>query len=147
MLLNNKSEIEVYTPHSGPLLLVDRVLNFSDHSIETETDVSEKLPFFAEGSIPSYLGLEIMAQSIAVWSGLRRGRSDTKPPIGYLLGTRKFQCKHPYIKEGAVLKTKSEQLFENEGLASFNCNLTILTNQEYIDLVTAKVSVYSDPEG
>lgn len=129
------------------MLLLDRVLECGPENVVTETRVGPRLPCFVEDRVPAYIGIEVMAQSIAVWSGIRRNRPGLKPPVGFLLGTRKFQCVESYFGIGSLLIVRSQKIWENEGLAIFSCLLDkSYQGQEYRNIATANISVYSKTE-
>ena len=146
-MLQTKQTIEKYVPHSNEMLLIDRVLDFGPEHIVTETDVGPHLPCFSKGAIPAYLGLEIMAQSIAVWSGMDRDTPGPDQPIGFLLGTRKYECSVREFANGVTLQIQARQIIQSEGLASFKCKLSqVDSDRDQNELATANVNVYSAAE-
>ena len=143
-MLLTKLEIEPYVPHSGFMLLLDRVLECGIEHIVTEIDVSDTLPCCVENYVPAYLGLEIMAQSIAIWSGLQRNNPGVTQPIGFLLGSRKYQCSVKQFIVGETLKVYATRIVQNEGLASFECVLERSGAGELnSQLAKANVNVFS----
>ena len=143
-MLDSKEIIERYVPHSGDMLLVDRVLEYGSEFVVTEMDVGSHLPCFADGKVPAYLGLEIMAQSIAVWSGVGRNTPGPGQPIGFLLGARKYQCDVAYFEEGMTLQVHAREILQHDGLASFECVLgQVIGSQMQRHLAKANVNVYS----
>lgn len=139
-MLDTKDLVERYVPHSGGMLLIDRVLEYSPDFIITEIDIGSHLPCYSEGKFPAYMGLEIMAQSIAVWSGIGRNCPGPNQPLGFLLGTRKYECAVAWFEVGLTLRVHARQILQNEGLASFECTLGRV-NEEH--LAKANVNVYS----
>ena len=143
-MLDNRQEIEAYVPHSGDMVLLDRVLSCDDTSIAIELDVGARLPGLKDGALPAYYLIEVMAQSIAAWSGIGRGQPAGSQPIGFLLGTRKFQCDRQSFELDSTVRIQSTQIFENEGLTQFTCSATLPAVGDTI-VAQANVSVYSNP--
>ena len=134
-------------PHSGAMVLIDRVLSYNEESIVSELDVSPRLPFITGNRAPAFLVIEIMAQSIAAWSGIRRNTPGDIQPVGYLLGTRKFQSSQDYFELGSTLTVSAEQVLEYNGLAQFKCVLDVLFEGVLsLGVAEAKISVYSKPD-
>lgn len=63
--------IEQLLPHDKPMILVDRALDVQQDTIHCQVDIAEHNPFFdsASQTVPAYVGIEFMAQSVAgvVW--------------------------------------------------------------------------------
>ncbi len=145
-----RSEIAHYMPHSGAMLWLDRVLDYGPEHITTQVEVRRPMAFCASGSAPAYFGIEFMAQSVAAWSGLRRNRRESRPPIGFLLGTRRYTCAVTHFAIGSTLTIRAAQCVENDGLAMFACEMDV----SHVDtdsntahkVASANISVYSVPE-
>lgn len=59
-------------PHAGDMILIDQVLAFDDEQIHTRLTVRAGGLFNREdGSLPAWVGVELMAQSVAAYAGCR----------------------------------------------------------------------------
>ena len=57
-------------PHAGDMILLDAVERFDEDSVETHLQVrADGLLSAADGSLPAWVGVEIMAQSVAAFAG------------------------------------------------------------------------------
>ncbi|KGS11011.1 3-hydroxylacyl-ACP dehydratase, partial [Pseudomonas coronafaciens] len=57
-------------PHAGDMILIDQVLDFDAEQIHTRLTVrADGLFNQADGSLPAWLGVELMAQSVAAFAG------------------------------------------------------------------------------
>ena len=58
-------------PHETPLALVDELIEVSELSIHCQVTINENNVFFNHEThtIPAWVGIEFMAQSVAGWSG------------------------------------------------------------------------------
>ncbi len=143
----DKLEVERLLPHSGQMVFIDRVLEHDDVSIVTEVDVDSLEVLVSERGVPAYVGIELMAQSIAAWSGLVRKSRNKPPQPGFLLGTRKYECEVSFFPRGSTLRIYAEEIINNEGLATFGCRLHYIADTCDGDLVAeARISVYSEQE-
>jgi len=129
-------------PHRGRMLLLSRVLGWSleERSIEAECSVSEGCLFYdaAAGGIPSWAGFELIAQSIAAFSGIRDGKSGQPPKIGFVLAVSKMRMEEPFFPAGSALTIRSREtesmgparVFEGEvllnGRAALAGTLTVM---------------------
>ncbi len=113
-----------YLPHQGRMSLLTRVVQYDleTGSLAAEVDVGEADLFFdgERGGVPSWVGFEYMAQSIAALSGLKR-RIDLKeePRIGFVLGVRGFSSRVPVFAAGRRLRVEVRQIFKDGNLLSF----------------------------
>jgi predicted hotdog family 3-hydroxylacyl-ACP dehydratase len=130
-------------PHAGDMILIDQVLAFDEDSIHTQVTVRPGGLFnLDDGSLPAWVGVELMAQSVAAYAGCR-ARSEGRPvEIGFLLGTRKYECNVEHFAAGAVLQIHAQRSLEDEsGMGVFECHLTGPGVQ-----VVARLNVYRPPQ-
>ncbi|BEE16527.1 thioester dehydrase [Aeromonas enteropelogenes] len=117
--------IEQLLPHQAPMLLLDRVTAFAAQSISCETRVGERhaLLLDAQGNLPGWCGIELMAQAIAAWAGLQAHQLREPVRIGMLLGTRKYESQLPTFAAGSLLRIEAHCLLQDAGMASFECRI------------------------
>lgn len=59
-------------PHAGDMILIDQVLAFDEEQIQARLTVRAGGLFNREdGSLPAWVGVELMAQSVAAYAGCR----------------------------------------------------------------------------
>jgi len=74
--------------------------------------------------VPAYVGIEFMAQCVAVHAGARARVHGLGPPLGFLLGTRHFKAKTKHFELGASYQTTCKELIrDSSGLGSYECNI------------------------
>lgn len=82
------------------------------------------------GRVPSYVGVEFMAQTVGAMAGLTRWQQGLTPLIGLLLGTRRCQIKRSHFPiEGEVTINMRAVLLEQE-LAVFD-GIVEVAGEEY----------------
>ncbi len=112
-------------PHAAPMLLLDRLCEATATTARCEVRVGETLALFLrdDGALPGWVGIELMAQTVAAWSGYQGHQRQEEPQIGLLLGARKYQCHLARLPAGSLLTIDCEQLLQDGALASFQCYL------------------------
>lgn len=127
-------------PQKGEMCLLERVLAADDeHLIATAVFQSSSL-FCREGEIGAWVSLECMAQAVAAWAGYQGRQRGLPPKIGFLLGTRRFDCLRPTLPLNRVLHVEIHKEIEvEEGLGQF----TGKTCDGDEVLATAVITVFS----
>jgi len=132
-------------PHSGNMVLLDELCEFDDEHLVARTRVKPGPYSLPDGALPSWLGLELMAQAVAAWAGCHARRVGQPAKLGFLLGTRRYESHTPKLPLGAALTITAKRSFVDEsGLGSFECSL----HEEVQLLAAARLSIYQplDPE-
>jgi predicted hotdog family 3-hydroxylacyl-ACP dehydratase len=132
-------DIRLLFPHSGPMVLLDRVIRADEESLCAEVRIRPDSLFCAQGGVGAWIGLEYMAQAIGAYAGYT-GRLRGEPiKIGFLLGTRRYECARPLFTVGSLLKVWVKRVFQSDdGLASFDCHIDDDDGQ----LANANVTVF-----
>ncbi|OBT14769.1 3-hydroxydecanoyl-ACP dehydratase [Vibrio sp. UCD-FRSSP16_10] len=136
--------IQQLLPHDEPMILIDRAVDIQQDSIHCQVQIGQKNPFFnAEtNSIPAYVGIEFMAQSIAAWSGYHAIQQGQAPAIGFLLGSRRYVSHYDAFQQNQVLDIHAEKLMEDNGMAVFTARIELDTQV----VATCQLNVYVPSE-
>jgi predicted hotdog family 3-hydroxylacyl-ACP dehydratase len=107
------------------MLLLDQLVEASaQHAICTWRVPDEHPIFGTSQGVPSYVGIECMAQCIAVLGGAKASLDGFGPPLGLLLGTRRFEAGGSHLKCGVEYHVSCLELVrDSQGLASFDCEI------------------------
>jgi predicted hotdog family 3-hydroxylacyl-ACP dehydratase len=117
--------VQALLPQSQAMALLDRVVEAGENHILVELTVRDDGLFStAEHTVPAWVGLEYMAQTVAAFSGYHRKRQGEAVGLGFLLGTRYYECSTGSFPCGAQLKVRAEKVIEaaNDMLV-FDCVL------------------------
>ena len=130
-------------PHAGDMILIDEVIEFGEEDIRTRIHVRPGGLFNrADGSLPAWVGIELMAQSVAAYAGCQARSKDEPVELGFLLGTRKFECNVEHFPAGSELIIHAQRsLQDDSGMGVFECHLS----GPGID-ATARLNVYRPPQ-
>jgi predicted hotdog family 3-hydroxylacyl-ACP dehydratase len=116
--------VDELVPHSGDMVLLDAVLECTEHSLSAQVVVAETLFSHADGSLPAWMGLELMAQAIAAWAGWHARQEHRPVQLGFLLGTRNYACRIDRFPVGATLRIDIvRSLQDDSGIAVFECTI------------------------
>ena len=134
--------IEALVPHRGAMLLIDRLLADDAEMVRVEATIKEGQLFLAPEGLPGWVGIELMAQTVASWAGLRALEAKRPVQLGFLLGTRRYECFRPFFPVGSRLEIEARQeLVGENGLAVFACK--IFLEQELV--AQAQLNAFQPP--
>jgi predicted hotdog family 3-hydroxylacyl-ACP dehydratase len=130
-------------PHAGDMILIDQVLAFDEEQIHTRLTVKPGGLFNgADGSLPAWVGVELMAQTVAAYAGCRARQRGNAVELGFLLGTRKFECNVVHFPVGTELTIHALRSLEDDnGMGVFECHI----NAPGIH-ATARLNVFCPPQ-
>lgn len=142
-MIGSEQPIAELLPHTGQMVLVDKLLSFSEHGLSAELTVrGDGLLFGDQQALPAWVGVEYMAQTIAAYVGLRAKQAGQPIRLGFLLGTRHYASNVGTLPVGTQLTVKVEKILQDEQLGVFDCRI-----QGDNILITAKLNVYQPPLG
>jgi predicted hotdog family 3-hydroxylacyl-ACP dehydratase len=137
--------IDEFLVHRAPMRLLDRIIAVSESDAVAETIVRADNPFFEPGrGLPAYVGLEMMAQAIALIDGGKRRKNGLPANIGFLLGCRRYATKRATFAEDEKLTVTASVVFGDGAMFAFDCRL----DDEQGEVATANLKVYApaDPQ-
>ena len=113
-------------PHGGRMRLLDRAIEGDTDSLVAEVTLREDNLFFADGGVGGWVGIELMAQAVAAWAGWHARLRGETPRVGFLLGSRRYECSRPVFKPGECLRIEVIRQFSaDNGLGQFDCTIAI----------------------
>ena len=120
-------------PHSGDMVLLDRISDFGEDFLIAETEIHSDNILIKHGKLATFAGIEIMAQGVAAWSGCLATLADEPVRLGYLLGTRKLHIYTQEIPVGSKLQIKIKMSIQDStGFGVFDSQLIDLTSGKII---------------
>ncbi|CAH2791914.1 MAG: 3-hydroxydecanoyl-[ACP] dehydratase (EC [uncultured Paraburkholderia sp.] len=117
--------IEAIIPHRGTMLLIDAVSAFSEETLCARATVHADAWYAdAQGAMPAWIGIELMAQAIAAHVALVAMRGGGRACPGVLLGSRSFKALQSSFARGArLLIHVTELLRSEEGHGAYECTI------------------------
>ena len=130
-------------PHAPPMVLLDEVLRWEQGTVATTLTIRpESLFFTPDSGVPSYVGLEYMAQTCGIYAGIEAKIQGHPVRLGFLLGTRNFHASRDSFHLGDRLVIEATEVFRQDGMGVFDCRIKI-GNEE---VASAQLNLYQ-PEG
>ena len=113
-------------PHAGKMCLLDRTIEGDAESLSCEVTIQDDGLFFSGDGVDAWVGIEYMAQTVAAWAGWRARLRGEKPKIGFLLGSRRFDCTRARFGRGEVLRVDVHRQFHaDNGIGQFDCRIVL----------------------
>ena len=110
-------------PHAGNAILLDalRETGRADQLAASFTVRAGTAFSDADGSLPGWVGVEILAQVIAAFASLRHGRPGEPARLGLLLGVREYRCSRDRFPPGMRLDAQIvESMSDGQALGVFD---------------------------
>lgn len=113
-----------WLPHAAPMLLLDQLISVDDDQVHCQVSTCTGgvlTPFLTpQGELPAWFGVEMMAQTVGVWSGWHAKQGgDTLIPPGMLLGGRGWRAHQPHFPARATLDIRMTLLMRDDRMGSF----------------------------
>ncbi|WP_312190535.1 3-hydroxy-fatty acyl-ACP dehydratase [Leclercia sp.] len=118
-----------YLPHDAPMLLLESVEHVTEESAVCRVTVNSQsvlAPFLnATGDLPGWYALELMAQTVGVWSGWhRQQQGQSTITLGMVLGARELVCAAGQFAANSLLTVTVKLLMQDERFGSFECAIS-----------------------
>ncbi|MDO5054183.1 dehydratase [Pasteurella oralis] len=138
-------DVAPLVPHSGEMVLLDRITAFGDDFLVAESTIRPDHILLKQGQLATFAGIEIMAQGIAAWSGCMAIQANQPVRLGYLLGTRKLHIHTQEIPIGSHLQIRVKMSIQDAtGFGVFDCQLIDLASEQVI--LEGALNVFSPNE-
>ena len=111
-------------PHRGRAVLLDRVLSHDGLTTVCAVDPRASTLYRGrDGSVPSYVGLEYMAQTVAAHGGLLDRAAGRAARPGLFLGSRRLEFSVAGFAAGRPLEASARHLRGSTGALAFDCTV------------------------
>jgi predicted hotdog family 3-hydroxylacyl-ACP dehydratase len=124
--------IEEVVPHSGPMILLDRLIEYEAPSpdqpgtgrILADLRLRPDSKFVRDGKARAIVMVEYMAQAVAAYAGMLDRDKGDPIQIGYLIGIRELLLDVDTIGAGDHLEVSAVHVFGSRELGSFETRVT-----------------------
>ncbi|MGL6314290.1 ApeP family dehydratase [Vibrio sp. WXL103] len=125
MKQNTYPSIEHLLPHNRPMILIDRVIEHASNMIVCEVAIdTDSFLFEAEiNGVPAQVGIEYMAQTVAALGGIEASEAGDQPPIGFLLGARRYKHTGGGFQNGHCYQVHANELMRDDNMAVYQCQI------------------------
>lgn len=139
--------IEDLIPHRPPMILVDRMLAYLDGGAICEVTIRQDHVFMVAEGVPAYIGMELMAQTLAAMNGYQARIEGRPMDVGFLLGTPRLQSDIGYFKIGQRLRIEVRSVWGDDELRQFDCLIADAETEVVLQKATVNAFVPKDLEG
>lgn len=135
-----------YLPHESPMVLLDRVIEVTEETALCSVLVAQSsvlAPFLNDdGELPAWYAIELIAQTVGVWSGWHGARSGKAPQVGMLLGARAVKCAVPAFAAGSELFISVSMVLRDEKVASFEGVISVKHEEDNHQVAKGRLNTY-----
>ncbi|NKB58322.1 MAG: hypothetical protein GKS00_18505 [Alphaproteobacteria bacterium] len=116
--------VDSLLPHSGAMVLIGEPAASGEGWSEATVRVAEDSLFYRPGKgVPSWVGAEYMAQTIALYAGIGARQAGRDIQIGLLLGSRRYNVRTEYFQLGSHLRIHVSEVWQDSQMAVFDCTI------------------------
>ena len=136
---SNSVPIEELLPQQGLMRLLDDVQTWDAERIVARARCNPSAWYADElGNMPSWIGIELMAQAIAAHVNLLSRQPGSPIRRGVLIGTRSYRAHPGRMSAGTPVTVRADVVFRDEtGLGAYDC--AIASGEDAIAEATIKV--------
>ena len=106
------------------MILLDRLLTSVDTESTCEVTIGPWSLFLEPSGIPSYVGIEYMAQAIAAHGGYKSYQAGEPIELGFLLGTSRWHSWCRFFEIGQTLHIYVRHIWGDHQFMRFYCTIT-----------------------
>ncbi len=130
-------------PHETPMVLVDEVVDWQEDGAAAVVEVKDTSLFYNdEFGVPAHVGLEYMAQTCGIYSGIHLLENNLPVRMGFLLGTRNYHSNVEWFQHGDKLLISIKEVLRQQNLGVFDCRIS----SEDKELAAAQLTVYQSDD-
>jgi len=115
--------ISVVVPHQEPMVLLDRLLDWTPGRVECALIVRAGARFVEGGLLAAPFTIEHMAQAVATCVGYEAYLDGRGMRVGMIVACRQFRAHRPTMSIGNELVVRALRNRGNETLSHFSCEV------------------------
>ncbi len=110
-------------PHRPPMILIDRLVAAQPTESTCEVTIGSQTLFLETSGVPSYVGIEYMAQAVAAHGGYQSYQAAKPIDPGFLLGTPQWQSFCRFFEVGQTLRIHVTHIWGDHQFMRFHCTV------------------------
>lgn len=140
-------DIRDLVPHSGPMLLVRRIVEHLEATTICEVDTADSHLFAdGDGRLPAWLALEYMAQCAAAHGGLLARAAGRPPRAGMLIGTRRLSLHTDGFTADQLLLVSANCVHTSMQMLSFAAEVRDREGVKVLAAARINIHLFDPPE-
>ena len=130
-------------PHDHPMILIDEIVDYNEDFTLALVTPGQGRPFAnKDGNVPSWVGMEYMAQTIGAYAGIQAQLAEQTVKVGFLLGTRSYEIDMDQFYSLKTYAIRVEKTYEDSGLNAFDCTICLHGDGEQKILARATINTF-----
>jgi predicted hotdog family 3-hydroxylacyl-ACP dehydratase len=122
------------------MILIEEPFDGGDGWARASVQIAEDSMFYRPRlGVPAWVGIEYMAQTIALYDGINAAQHGSSIGIGLLLGTPRYNAETNYFPLGNNLQTTVNEIWRNNHMAVFDCKIK---DQSGAEAASAELKVF-----
>lgn len=118
--------VEELVPHRGRMCLLDAIVDYGEDWLRAAVTPRRGGMFAQDAGVPSWVGIEYMAQAASAFGGIEQVQRGGSPSIGLLIGARYYRCMQDRFVYGAPLGVLVRiAMRDAEDFAAYDCRLDV----------------------
>ena len=142
-MIDSNIDLEKILPHSAPMILVSKVLNYSleQKTLQASVTITSNDVFYSSllDGTPSYVGIEYIAQTVGCLSGIVSLHRNEPIKLGFLLGGRQIKIYEDVFKRGKTYIISIKEILSDKNFSSIEGSITDENNSL---IMTATLNAY-----
>lgn len=134
-----------YIPHKKTMALIENIYSFEKDNFEIGLEITEKSLLVSKEGVPSYFGVEFMAQSIAAYNTYFLEESK-RSKIGFMVSIRGYKATIANFPIGSSLRIHVSPVLIVSNSGTFNCKIFCNGNEAASGRITAYVPTVEELE-
>jgi predicted hotdog family 3-hydroxylacyl-ACP dehydratase len=119
------------------------VLAADEESLCAEVAIGPATLFCDGNGVGAWVGVEYMAQAVAAHAGYAARRRGDPVKVGFLLGSRHYECSRPMFALGSLLHVHVQRVLQGEnGLGAFECRIVDAHDPSGSTVAAATITVF-----
>lgn len=136
-----ENEILNYIPHRRTMALIETIKKKDKENFVIGLEITENSALSTLQGVPTYCGVEYMAQSIAAYNTMFYSEGE-RAKIGFMVSIRNFKSSKEFFEIGSSLEVHIDPVLIVSNSGTFNCK--ILSNNNEIS--SARITAYVPTE-
>ncbi|MGH7443079.1 MAG: 3-hydroxylacyl-ACP dehydratase [bacterium] len=138
-----KRPLETLLPHREPMILLTRAVGMEGEDFVAEVDIRPDSLFFEDQSVPAWVGLEYMAQTVGAFAGVESALKAEGPRPGLLLGARTYVSHRQHFRDGETLRIVAHKVLQQDNaISAMECSILDASG---LELAKAQLTVIQLP--
>ena len=122
------------------MVLIHEPYGSGDEWTTATVQIAEDTMFYQSGyGVPTWVGMEYMAQTIALYAGIRSTQHGKPITVGFLLGTTRYSAECDYFRLGSVLQIRVDETWRDNQMAVHDCSIK---DQSGATIASAELKVF-----